>query len=491
VLPDIPVKERGWDEERYLFDQLLSAAEHVTLSWSRSEAGKELARSPFVDRLIVGGAVEQVALGPGTAAGSGPRTAMERVVEAGLDGDREGWRPVLRVAIDEGRRRLLAAPDPGFRSSLAAIARRAVLDELDPESPRSDLGPFSGCVGAVADDDPRTGQIAVSVLEAVARCPWQAFVEKVLRITALPDPLLELPQAPIRLVGSVVHEVLDAIVSEVVGPPAVLPQLHLRLPHSVPWPHERRLDRLLSAAARTVARKEGLWQWGIAPMLEVLARPYLEVARRLDWEPGPPLVLGAEVDGVVQVGEARLGMRVDRVDAGEAGRCLTDYKTGTRRVTDDGVVKAIGRGELLQSVAYVLADGGPASRGRYLYLKPDPEGDGALHRPLEVAGEPGELEAFERSVETIVAAWKVGAFVPRVADRGKDSDGGWCRSCEVQQACLQGDSTFNRRLRRWRFRGESAAPDEASGAVQGAALALWWLGDGVPAGGADGAGEDG
>ncbi|MFY9823404.1 MAG: hypothetical protein WAM82_18630, partial [Thermoanaerobaculia bacterium] len=52
VLPDVPVKRAGFDEERYLFAQLLSAGISVTLSWQTADDdGKPLAPSPLVERL--------------------------------------------------------------------------------------------------------------------------------------------------------------------------------------------------------------------------------------------------------------------------------------------------------------------------------------------------------------------------------------------------------------------------------------------------------
>ena len=53
VLPDVPVKARGFDEERYLFAQLVSAAPSVALSWQAlSDDGKEKTASPLVEGLV-------------------------------------------------------------------------------------------------------------------------------------------------------------------------------------------------------------------------------------------------------------------------------------------------------------------------------------------------------------------------------------------------------------------------------------------------------
>ena len=51
VLPEMPVKGRSADEERYLFAQLLSSSPEVELSWHVYGPDGTLTPSPFVDRL--------------------------------------------------------------------------------------------------------------------------------------------------------------------------------------------------------------------------------------------------------------------------------------------------------------------------------------------------------------------------------------------------------------------------------------------------------
>ena len=105
VLPDLPLKLGGFDEERYLFAQLLTASPHVTLSWqSVDDDGKERAVSTFVERLWLAGrapAAEGLptlwSLGPGM----GPRPAAEHLVLAGLHGSRAGLGRLLPLALAE------------------------------------------------------------------------------------------------------------------------------------------------------------------------------------------------------------------------------------------------------------------------------------------------------------------------------------------------------------------------------------------------------
>ena len=50
LLPDIPIKSRGFAEEHYLFAQLLSSSPRVTLSWQAvSDDGKARSPSPLVE----------------------------------------------------------------------------------------------------------------------------------------------------------------------------------------------------------------------------------------------------------------------------------------------------------------------------------------------------------------------------------------------------------------------------------------------------------
>ncbi len=48
LLPDLPIKEQGFEEERYLFAQLVSSSPNVILSWQSSdEEGKTRVSPPW------------------------------------------------------------------------------------------------------------------------------------------------------------------------------------------------------------------------------------------------------------------------------------------------------------------------------------------------------------------------------------------------------------------------------------------------------------
>ena len=114
VLPEFPVKARGLDEERYLFAQLVSSADRITLSWHLSVEGSAVAPSPFVERLRREGRLEvsdREAPAPLGLPADGspdplvPRPAFEHAILAAEHGRRDRLAPILATAWAEGRKR--------------------------------------------------------------------------------------------------------------------------------------------------------------------------------------------------------------------------------------------------------------------------------------------------------------------------------------------------------------------------------------------------
>ncbi|HEX6863858.1 MAG TPA: PD-(D/E)XK nuclease family protein, partial [Thermoanaerobaculia bacterium] len=251
VLPDVPVKLAGFDEERWLFAHLLSASPAVTLSWQGvDEDGKALSPSPLLRDL---GDVPKVPpLWSREAVGQGPRTAGERAVLAALHGPRSGLGRVLEVALGGG----------------LAAARLAILDELDPDlrtpegrAARARLGPYFGFVGAMKDHakDPRRRELWVTYLEAMASCPWQLFLQKLLRLKPTPDPLEMAPGTDPLLLGNLAHKVLERIVREAGGGRDEMV--------AVPWPAERDLQEWLLQESAQLLAEEGVFLPGLARAL--------------------------------------------------------------------------------------------------------------------------------------------------------------------------------------------------------------------------------
>ena len=98
------------------------------------------------------------------------------------------------------------------------------------------------------------------------------------------------------------------------------------------------------------------------------------------------------------------------------GRPLSDKKREPARKLD--LLGKVRSGEALQATAYVLAAGRPEDRGRYLYLRPDPDLT-PERRVAEVRGSETEFaEAFRAAVDSILQAWDEGSFLPRLIQAG-------------------------------------------------------------------------
>ncbi|HUF79410.1 MAG TPA: PD-(D/E)XK nuclease family protein, partial [Thermoanaerobaculia bacterium] len=363
VLPDLPLKLAGFDEERYLFAQLLAAAPEVTLSWrAATEEGQPLPVSPLVERLalIRNELRDDLGDGPGVAPGGAEgardtepaeprptelRPPLEHATEAGLAGDRDAFAALLAVALGESR------PDLEARGARAlATAHRAVLDEMDPDlstaagqAARASLGPYFGFLGPPAPGDPRLGPLSVTALEGLSACPWQTFLRRLLRLEPTPDPLEALPALDPLLLGSLVHAVLEEVVDRVVGQalpvggPVTLAEVLAaagerglgdvlgspldggpadgtalaestepagrRRSVGVPWPEPEVLEAILRRQARRLLEEKGVVLPGLARALVAAARPFLEAARAADWAQGPVPALGAELEGSLEVAD--------------------------------------------------------------------------------------------------------------------------------------------------------------------------------------------
>jgi len=495
VLPDVPVKARGFDEERYLFAQLVSAAPRVALSWQAlSDDGKEKTASPLVEGLLqaAGGEAPLApsvfappAATPTLDGAAAPRPAFEHAIRAGLYGTPAEFGSAFALALDEARREL-----PGGRawveaSDLARV-RVAILDEMDASPRRGELGPWLGFVGPLGGDaDPRHAPVFVTALEHLARCPWQSFLERILRIEAVPDALEALPSASPLLVGNLLHRTLERIVDDALGE---TPRDRADLAHAagrdVPWPARERLDAILHEEARGVLRAGGIALPGFERLLVAAVESRVERVRRLEWGPAGVLhgVLGSEVHGEVEVCDARgrprrVRFRADRADAGLR---LTDYKGG--KDPSDGqkteasrrrkLLEGVGAGTWLQAAAYAFADPGVAL-GRYFFAKPELPEDAA---ELRVAHDDREVrEAFAGSVAALLGAFDLGSFFPRLVtpDGGKEPK--TCDWCTVSQACVRGDSATRRRLLRFVERARSGKREDLSDA-ESALVAVFDLG---------------
>ncbi len=504
VLPELPIKASGYDEERYLFAQLISSSPRITLSWRAvDEDGKPLSPSPFLERLrLARGWGEPEVARPVYAppiSGTdlerdGIRPAEEHAIMVGLYGIRHHYGQVLPLALAETH----AMGKETYNKALAE-AKLAVLQEMDPDRRTPEgrerstlLGPYFGFVGPTRlPADPRGSGAGVSTLEQMASCPWRTFLRRLLRLEPVPDPLEALPRVDELLLGIVVHRVLERLVSEAVpGMPRVLDEAVRSHGVSPNWPGEAQVERILAEEAERAAREAGIGLTGLARVLAAQARPYIRVAQEIDWSSGAGDVrlLAAEVQGAITVSESLLSPRVihfmaDRLDSCHGRLRLTDYKTG--RPVSEAVkeqtrrrhfLRDVGAGLRLQAVAYVLGMGGAEAEGRYVFLRP---GIPEVSREFRVTREDGDLvQAFHRAVKVLMVAMEQGAFFPRLVETDKREEPRSCTQCELSQACLRGDTGARARLLAWLDAARVAMAEGAElGREQEAMLQLLVLGE--------------
>ena len=483
VLPEMPVRARSADEERYLFAQLLSAAPDVHLSWHLSASGSVKTRSPFVAEVLAGNAPDPVAppLWSTVRADLGPRPPYEHAILAAAGGTRSDLSPVLAEAIAAG-----GVVPPGPDADELAGARVDVLEEVDPTDRDMRPNPWFGFVGSLVSDE-EVGP-AVTTIEGIAECPWASFVKRVLGVKPLPDPQLGLPSPKGILVGQVVHRVLEFIVRQSVGQTSSenVEDMASRTPRAVPWPDSDSLAEILAQASREVAAEAGLGPLGMGPLLAASSRPYLEVARIVDWDDGGLLngALATEVSGVSHIEgvDQPLRFRADRVDRSEAGLCLVDYKTG-KPVSDKQQLKtrkghfltAVRKGRLLQGAVYAASVPDGTAKGSYLSLKPNIGEAPVEARWAEVAGTEADFaEALTEAVAAVQAARQAGSAFPRVEEVGSENTPSHCDYCDIKELCRRDDSGFRRRLVAW-----MESSDRSRCTAESAARNLWHLGTSV------------
>ncbi|MCP4204756.1 MAG: hypothetical protein GY769_22845, partial [bacterium] len=513
VLPDLHRKLRGFDEERYLFAQLMSASPNVVVSWLEVDDDHVFRTpSPLVERLRWShpspdeGWKTPVSAAPlfsepevatAVARRVDLRPAVETATVVGIFGSREQFAGVLEVAEREARERFPDGAAEQGAKSLASIRLR-ILAELDPvrgsesgELTFAGLGPYFGFVGPPSEEaDPRRRErLFVTTLESVARCPWRTFVERVLRVEPLPDPLDVLPGVNPLLIGNLVHRVLESIVNAALENPITdLARAREAAGGTIPWPEPKEFERILEASARAVAFEEGITLPGFDRVLAGVCRQHLESARALDWIQGQSRfeVLASEEYGQVAWADppATIGFKADRVDRNEDRLIFTDYKTGKglggdsmyRRKDRQLLVEAIAAGERLQAALYARAGGGDQDVGRYAFLSPalDPDRD----REVMVRANDREIGGLlDRAVGATLLAWQRGAFFPRLVQHHQNAEPVTCSYCAVAEACLRGDSGARGRLRSWtesRHPRHRPTPEETP---EAAVVRTWYLPD--------------
>jgi RecB family exonuclease len=512
VLPDLALKRSGYDEERFLFAQLLASSPEITLSWQETDDEQAFQTpSPLVERLrwSQGSGQRDSWREPPTARAvfsmrrlvsesSAPRPAFEFAVLAGMFADRPRFRQTLRLALEETRQL-----GPRAESSAAteiAAARLRILAELDPvrgtsagESTHHRLGPYFGFVGPIGRaGDPRAGkEIWVTTLERLTRCPWQVFLERILRVEPLPDPLEQLPGIEPQLVGNLVHRLLEKIVfRRLTVNPRSLQEAIESTGVVVDWPSEEELAEILGEEAQSVVRDQGIALPGFSRALQRVARSFLEAARSADWPSGTSRlpVVAAELTSALKWRRSpglrrKIAFRADRVDRDEGGLVQTDYKTGRSTFgsekspfSESRFHQAMRTGEWLQPLVYALAAGSGEAAGRLLFLHPDFEDQPT--RQVVVRADERLRSALDAAIAAGVRAWDQGTFFPRLVepDHQKNVEPKTCQYCAVAEACLRGESAPRGRIREWTAARDPRQPgDRPWPRIDSVIVDLWYL----------------
>ena len=487
LLPDLPVKSEGHDEERFLFAQLLGAAPAIDLLVAQAdEEGKPLTPSSFLDELRRAGRVGAALPPPEPELPS----ALDLASQTALAGEATQLAAALARAYDEGARRFPGAAPGSSAGERWAASHVALLAELgaDPLAPHAEhLGPFFGFAGARTDSgsggDPRRAAPGVTTLQSLAGCGWRTFLGKLLRLAAPLAGEDEIPELPPRLTGTVVHLVLERMAPAQLREARTLADAEMHEGIEVPWPDEARLEALIATASREALADEGLDIELFALPLELAASEVLAVVHRLDWAGGSRRLLGLEVDGTaaldLPLGARSVAFRADRAELAGEALLLTDYKTGKSKFSSYAkadtrrrkLEEALAEGDWLQLPAYARARAARPVAGRLLFLKGDLEDD--RREALFAAPADGtNLDLSERAVwQTLFTAWDRGAFLPRLLDKTLEAPYQECAYCEVRVACLQGDSGARLRLERW----VRARLDKGAAASDAAEAAAWQL----------------
>ena len=277
-------------------------------------------------------------------------------------------------------------PGTGGPEALAAMRARgdawlalaAALDRPErpvPPEPRPSPAPPAAA---------RPRRYSVSGVKELLRDPYAVYASKVLRLGKL-APLRPEPDAALR--GQVIHAALDAFTREPLTGDRAADRARLMdcvlraLEAHAPWPAARRL---------WLARMGRAADWFLDTEARRRAR-----GRPVAWEVAGELALPEVGEGV------SLRARADRIDRGEAGVILYDYKTGTPP----------GRNQQIHFDRQLLLEAMMAERGAFEGIEPAPVEDAAYiglgAQPREEPAPLGELSTDEvhRELEALLRQW--------------------------------------------------------------------------------------
>lgn len=479
LLPALGAKQDGRAEEVYLLHTLLGAAPEVRLHRPEyDEEARQQPVSPLLVPLLATGQVKPHEPPDPPALLPLPQATRN----AGLARREDEFVRHLEALLGEVEGR---SPAEARQLARAHLAR---LEEVEPrgDGARTSCrlgGSLLGGIGPIRPgNDPRQHPPAATHLEGLARCPWQFFLRRLLRLEPPADAAAGLPTLSPLLVGNVVHAFLETEARRA-GVPVHVPLADaLRDSERPELSGLRRTPHALRGAAEKALRDEGLAAW---PLADALAhRAELRLATLGDPSQSARLV-GAELDGESTIrladgSERTVRFRVDRVEEHDDELLFIDFKAGSpgeltgksRETLWKQLRKAIAEGRRLQVAIYTATECDAPVRGSYLFLDPN-----TSETAWEVSLSGDDEEARRTLIATLTTlfrAWDEGIFFPRLLDEKLEKASSYCESCEVMDACVQYDSLLRHgyRDRIAHLRDDPNAGDES----ERLALALFDLG---------------
>ncbi len=429
-LPELPIKGRGKDEDRYLAAQLADAAPKVYWSYSqRDEEGLELSVSPLLEQLFFFS--EPETFGPQEA--ELIESSEGGAIRGGLDGDKELHKTFLTAALIKVASQFKEIP-PGNMQGIAEfrqeLGRKVDSPRLVSSSPWGKIK-FS--------NSPKLSNY-VTKLEDLLKCPWKYFIENVLQFSSREKILDELPAFNPRMIGNGVHRILQRI-GENGGVPSRVSFSSLESGQQVNWPDAQQFDKLLKETVNELLLEDGIYLPGFDRALMEWIRAHVLNVRTLD--PEGLKWFGVEIDGTCSVPSLEGGIlqfRVDRVEELEGKKILTDFKAGVKRATG------------LQAKAYSRAVSPGRGEGRYFYTNPR---HSILNQSPRVEKEK-DLRVLDEAGEVATEIWKKGMFSPRLTKvNGSEPD--LCSYCGVRELCWRRGSEERRAYQKFMDTEESSS----------------------------------
>jgi RecB family exonuclease len=426
-LDALPVKERGHAEEALLFRIAADAPDELlVLGHQRSDSsGKALVQSPFVD-----------AMEPRIhAVHAIPRRRLDAILPYVRDGISAGLSPADLAFYSASRHRGDAAPAL-MRLSTDKVRQVMLAAGLQTMVRRDDIGGLpndrDGLIGPIPA---RNRPLAPTRVEELLRCPWQAFVRRLLHVDP-PDAIGDIPTIdPLRR-GIVVHAVHERLVAWLAG---------------VEFPG----DLLLWADAEELCLNWAQLELSrsledeptMAPLIQAVLWPGIEeriqalVATMRDNLNHDRIPHTAEqtLNGSVILHDGRpisLTARADRMDKHGDGHMYADVKTGKPPADTTALLKQMSQGRKMQAAFYHWLGDGPTWAGyEHLY-------EGGAHKRVGLTDQ--EFQLAEPGLKEILGAAvdlrQGGRFVLR---RGRHCD--WC---DVTATCTRQHRPATLRLER-------------------------------------------